>query len=92
MQQKEKLFKFFFSNLQIIIIKIENEYYCYVIGFLKWNISKKTSYMEQLRLATLSFKQKLINSVRSLEKGVAAGFTNIGRIELIPTALEAFNF
>ena len=24
---------------------IENEIYCYVNGFLKWNISKKTSYV-----------------------------------------------
>ena len=24
---------------------IENEFYCYVNGFLKWNISKKTSYI-----------------------------------------------
>ena len=24
---------------------IENEIYCYVNGFLKWNISKKTSYI-----------------------------------------------
>ena len=24
---------------------IENEIYCYINGFLKWNISKKTSYI-----------------------------------------------
>ena len=24
---------------------IENEIYCYINGFLKWNISKKTSYV-----------------------------------------------
>ena len=26
-------------------LKTENEIYCYVNGFLKWNISKKTSYI-----------------------------------------------
>ena len=28
-----------------IRIMIENEIYCYVNGFLKWNISKETSYI-----------------------------------------------
>ena len=41
MQQKVKFFKWFFSNVSIRI-KIENEIYCYINGFLKWNISKKT--------------------------------------------------
>ena len=42
--EKEKFFKFFPSDIQIRIM-IENEIYCYVNGFLKWNISKKTSYV-----------------------------------------------
>ena len=42
--EKEKLFKFFFSEVYIRIM-IENDIYCYVIGFLKWDISKKTSYL-----------------------------------------------
>ena len=41
--EKEKFFKFFSSDVQIRIM-IENEIYCYVNGFLKWNISKKSSY------------------------------------------------
>ena len=36
--------KFFFSDISIRII-IENEIYCYINGFLKWNISRKTSYI-----------------------------------------------
>ena len=42
--EKEKFFKFFSSDVQIRIM-IEKEIYCYVNGFLKWNISKKTSYV-----------------------------------------------
>ena len=42
--KKEKFFKFFFSDVQIRII-IENKIYCYINGFLQWNISKKTSYI-----------------------------------------------
>ena len=38
----KKLSKLFFSDVQIRIM-IENEIYCYINGFLKWNISKKTS-------------------------------------------------
>ena len=36
--------KFFFSDVQIRIM-IGNEIYCYINGSLKWNISKKTSYI-----------------------------------------------
>ena len=43
-RKKEKFCEFFFSDVQIRIM-IENEIYCYVNGFLKWNISKKTSYI-----------------------------------------------
>ena len=39
MQQKRNVFKFLFSDIQIQTM-IENEIYCYVNGFLKWNISK----------------------------------------------------
>ena len=42
--EKKKFLKFFSSDVQIRIM-IENEIYCYVNGFLKWNISKKTSYV-----------------------------------------------
>ena len=42
--KKEKFFKFFFSDVYVRIM-IENEIYCDVNGFLKWNISKKTSYI-----------------------------------------------
>ena len=42
--KKEKFFKFI-SNDVYISIMIKNEIYCYVNGFLKWNISKKTSYI-----------------------------------------------
>ena len=42
--EKEKFFKFFSSDVQIRIT-IENEIYWYVNGFLKQNISKKTSYI-----------------------------------------------
>ena len=44
MQQKGKNIKLFISDVQIRII-IENEIYCYINAFLKWNISKKTSYI-----------------------------------------------
>ena len=40
--EKEKFFKFFYSDIKIRIM-IENEIYCYINTFLKWNISKKTS-------------------------------------------------
>ena len=46
--KKEKFFKFYFSNVQIKIM-IENEIYCYINGFLKWNNSNKTSYMQETR-------------------------------------------
>ena len=42
--KKWKFFKFFFSNVYIKIM-IENEIYCYINGFLKLNIGKKTSYI-----------------------------------------------
>ena len=42
--KKEKFFNFFSSDVQIRIM-IENEIYRYVNGFLKWNVSKKTSYI-----------------------------------------------
>ena len=42
--EKEKFFKFFSSDVQIRIMT-EKEIYCYINGFLKWNISKKTSYV-----------------------------------------------
>ena len=42
--KKEKLFKFSFSDVQISVM-IENEIYCYINGFLKWNTSKKTSHI-----------------------------------------------
>ena len=44
--KKEKFFKFFSSKVQIRIM-IANEIYCYVNGLLKWNISKKTSYVKE---------------------------------------------
>ena len=44
MQRKKKFIKFFSSDVQIRI-RIGNEIYCYVNGFLKWNIGKKTSYV-----------------------------------------------
>ena len=44
MSQKEKVFKFFSSDIQIRIMT-ENEIYCYINGLLKWNTSKKTSYI-----------------------------------------------
>ena len=34
---------------------IENEIYCYINGFLKWNISKKTSYMVENFLERFGF-------------------------------------
>ena len=42
--EKETFFKFFPSDVSIRIM-IENGIYCSVNGFLKWNISKKTSYI-----------------------------------------------
>ena len=35
---------FFFSDVQIRIM-VQNGIYCYINGFLKWNVSKKTSYV-----------------------------------------------
>ena len=43
-RKKEKFFKFYFSDVWIKIM-IKNDIYCYINGFLKWNISKKTSYI-----------------------------------------------
>ena len=43
--EKQKYFKFFSSDVYIRIMT-ENEVYCYGNGFLKWNISKETSYIE----------------------------------------------
>ena len=40
--EKEKFLKLVSSDVQIRIM-IANEIYCYVSGFLKWDISKKTS-------------------------------------------------
>ena len=45
-RKKKKFLKFFSSNFQVRMI-IENEIYSYDNGFLKWNISKKTSYIVQ---------------------------------------------
>ena len=42
--KKEKFFQLFSSDVSIRI-RIENEIYCYINGFLKWSISKKTSYI-----------------------------------------------
>ena len=44
MQLKGKIFYIFSGDVEIRIM-IENDIYCYVNGFLKWTISKKTSYM-----------------------------------------------
>ena len=44
MERKGRFFKFFSSDVQIRIV-IENEIYCYVNGFLKWNVSNETSYI-----------------------------------------------
>ena len=44
MQEQGKVFKVFFSDVQIKIM-IENEIYCYVNGFLKWNIGEKNIYI-----------------------------------------------
>ena len=44
MEQNGKIFKFFFSDVQIWII-YEIEIYCSTNGFLKWNIIKNTSYI-----------------------------------------------
>ena len=41
--RKKENFSSFFSDVEIRII-IENDIYCNINGFLKWNISKKTSY------------------------------------------------
>ena len=46
--EKEKFLKIFSSDVQIMIM-IENETYYYVNHFLKWNISKKTSYVIGIR-------------------------------------------
>ena len=43
-RKKEKFFKFYFSDVWIKIM-IKNDIYCYIDGFLKWNISKKSSYI-----------------------------------------------
>ena len=39
--------KRFLSSFLVMfrLVLIENEIYCYIEGFLKWNISKKTSYI-----------------------------------------------
>ena len=44
MMEKEKFFKFFSSDVYIRIM-IENENYCYINCFLKWNISKNPRYV-----------------------------------------------
>ena len=63
--KKEKFFKFFFSDVYIGIM-IENEIYCYINGFVKRNISKKTSYIA----GNKKFTGKIcILNLRSKEKG-----------------------
>ena len=42
--KNENFFKLFFSDVWIRIM-IEIEIYCYLTGFLMWNVSKKTGYI-----------------------------------------------
>ena len=44
---------------------IENEIYCYVNGFLKWNVSKKVSYI-------LKNKQVELFSINTIYTGLTA--------------------
>ena len=66
---KEKFFKFFSNDVQIRIM-IENEIYCYVNGFLKWNISKKTSYV--IGNKKLFFGKICILNLRNKRKSIFA--------------------
>ena len=56
-------------HLHVFRIMIENEIYCYVNGFLKWNISRKTSYV----IGNKKFFGKIcILDLRSKRKGIFA--------------------
>ena len=64
--KKEKFFKFFFSDVWIRIT-IENEIYFYINGFLKYTISKKTSYI----LGNKKFTRKIcVLNLRKKRKSI----------------------
>ena len=63
MQEKGKFFKFFSSDVQMRLM-IVNEIYCYVNGFWKWNIGKKTSY----NIGNKKFSGKICNLKKKKEK------------------------
>ena len=62
------LLKFFFNDVKIRIM-IENKIYCYINGFLKWNISKKTSHI----VGNKTFSRKIcILNLRNKRKSIFA--------------------
>ena len=58
---------------------IENEIYCYVNGFLKWNISKKTSYI----VGNKKFTGKIcILNLRNKRKSIFARVLRVLRVKV----------
>ena len=73
MQPKGKVFKVFSSDIWIRIM-IEKEIYCYANGFLKINISEKTSKKTSYIVGKKKFFGKIcILNLRNKRKSIFAG-------------------